>query len=116
MVAETAKPYELFEHTADVGIRANGRTLSELFARMAQGLVELIAEDSALEPLESRPIALSAEDAKGLLLAWLQELLFWFSTTRFLPVRFQLAEMTPTMLRGRVIGQVFDPLQHVQGP
>ena len=110
-----AKPYEFFDHTADVGLRASGATLAELLTRMAQGLTELIAEDSPLQPVSSRSIRLTAESAEALLLAWLQELLFWFSTERFLPVQYELDEVSPTTLRGRVRGDTFDPSRHVQG-
>ena len=114
-MADTMRGYEFFEHTADVGIRADGSTLAEMFERMAQGLTELIAEDSPIQPAASRSIQLTAENTEALLLAWLQELLFWFSTDRFLPVVYQLDEVTPTMLRGQVRGDTFDPSRHVQG-
>ena len=107
--------YSFFDHTADIGIRAQGATLAELLEQLARGLVELIAEDSRLEPREARTIRLSADDAESLLLAWLQELLFWFSTDRFLPVDYALEEVTPTSLRGTVRGERFDPSRHVQG-
>ena len=107
--------YHFFDHTADIGIRANGLTPEALFIAMAQGLTELIAEDSKIEPQESRRIELSAESTESLLLAWLKELLFWFSTDRFLPVRYELDEVTLTTLRGQVHGEEFDPSRHVQG-
>ena len=107
--------YEFFDHTADIGIRARGATLAELFEQLARGLTALIAEDSVLQPREARAIRLSAADAESLLLAWLQELLFWFSTDRFLPVDYALEEVTPISLRGTVRGERFDPARHVQG-
>ena len=107
--------YEFFDHTADVGIRAHGPTLAELFIAMAQGLTELIAEDSRLEPKQERLVQLEAKSTESLLLAWLKELLFWFSSDRFLPVRYELDEVTPTTLRGRVRGETFDPARHAQG-
>lgn len=115
MAADSNRGYEFFDHTADIGIRAQGKTLAELFVRLAQGLTELIAEESALQPLEERAITLSADDPSGLLLAWLQELLFWFSTDRFLPVAYGLETVTETSLRGVVRGDTFDPARHVQG-
>ena len=107
--------YEFFDHTADVGIRAKGTTLEELFVRMARGLTELIAEDSGLQPRQSKLITLTSDGAEELLLAWLQELLFWFSTERFLPVQYTLSAVTQTALMGTVRGDVFDPARHVQG-
>ena len=110
-----AKGHAFFDHTADIGIRAEGETLAELFVHMAQGLVELIVEDSALQARRSRPIRLTAPDVEPLLLVWLQELLFWFSTERFLPAQYRLNEVTPTSLRGELRGERFDPSRHVQG-
>ncbi len=107
--------YEFFDHRADIGIRARGKTFAQLCVGMARGLVELVAEDSHLEEHEARLVELSAPDAESLLFAWLKELLGWFSTDGFLPVRFQLAEATPTRLRGRVLGGRFDPARHTQG-
>ncbi len=109
------KGYAFFDHTADIGICAQGTTLGELFIRMAQGLVELLAEDSILTPQQARAVQLSAKDADSLLLAWLQEILFWFSTDRFLTVQYALDEVTPTQLRGQVRGATFDPSRHAQG-
>lgn len=107
--------YEFFDHPAHVGIRARGKTFAQLCVGMARGFVELVAQDSHLEESEARPVELSAPDAESLLFAWLKELLGWFSTDRFLPVRFQLAEATPTRLQGRVLGGRFDPARHAQG-
>ena len=110
-----AKSYEFFDHTADIGIRAEGSTQSEMFVQMARALTELIAEDSPLQPNDERSIHLTAADVETLLLLWLQEILFWFSTERFVPVEYQLEEVTPTTLRGRVRGDTFDPSRHTQG-
>ncbi len=114
-MADVVKGYEFFDHTADIGIRAHGATLEELLIHMAQGLTELIAEDSILRPQSARSIQLAAENAELLLLAWLKELLFWFSTGRFLAVEYALKEVTPCALRGHVRGETFDPARHVQG-
>ena len=107
--------YQFFDHTADIGIRAEGETLQVLFVAMAQGLMELIVEDSKIEPQEVRRIELSADSTESLLLAWLKELLFWFSTDRFLPLRYEIEEITLTTLRGQLHGEEFDPSRHVQG-
>ena len=58
---------------------------------------------------------LSADDAESLLLVWVQELLFWFSTERFLPGHYALDEVTTTRLRGEVRGATFEPSRHTQG-
>jgi SHS2 domain-containing protein len=114
-MTDQGKDYEFFDHTADVGIRAQASTLEGLFIAMARGLVELVAENSTLKPAMAQPIRVTAPDATALLLAWLQELLFRFSTESFLPVEFTLDEVTETSLRGTIRGETFDPNRHVQG-
>ena len=107
--------YAFFDHTADVGIRATGATFEALLTALAQALVALLVEDSVLEPRTSRAVQLTALDETALLIAWLQQVLFWFSTDRFLPCSFAFDTATPTALRGTVTGDRFDPARHVQG-
>ena len=85
--------YSFFDHTADIGIRAQGKTLGELFVAMAQGVTELIAEDSALEVKQTRLIELSAERGWGSGLAVIhlnvamQDLTLEFVTLEFARIR-----------------------------
>ena len=109
------KGYEFFEHTADVGMRASGGSLAELFAHAARGLVALVAEDSALRPVETRAVRLRAASVEKLLHAWLSELLMWFDTDRFLPVDYALGPVSSTALQGEVRGERFDPARHIYG-
>lgn len=109
------KGYEFFEHTADVGVTVHGATLEDVLVHAAQALTELIVEDSRLAPAEERTVALQAEDPKTLLLAWLNEVLFWFSTDRFLPVEFEVRVADERSVRGRVRGERFDPARHTSG-
>jgi SHS2 domain-containing protein len=68
-------PYEILEHTADVGIQAVGGTLEECFEQAALALTEIIG---ILRPGtgESVRIEVSAEDRGALLVDWLSEILY----------------------------------------
>ena len=72
--------FELLEHTADVGIRARGATLEEAFEQATLGLVEV---QGAPAPGAGEPVAVqvSAPDPGGLLVDWLNEVL-WLTETR----------------------------------
>ncbi len=111
----TEKGYEFFDHTADVGMRASGETLAELFVHAAQGLVELLIEQSPVAAQESRAVMLTASSVERLLHDWLSQLIVWFDAERFLPGRFELEAVTSTSLRGRVVGERFDPARHAHG-
>ena len=109
------KGYEFFEHTADTGMRAYGKTLPELFDRAAKGLVALLVEDGQIRAKEQRPIALTATSIEGMLEQWLRELLFWFSTDRFLPACCTFDSLSSRELRGVVQGEPFDAARHRPG-
>lgn len=110
-----ASGYEFFNHTADIGIRAHAETLKDLFLVMAEALVKLIAEDSQRAAVEIRSVSLTGENAQELLFSWLKELLFLFSTDRFLPATYVFGVLTPTELRVTLHGRAFDPLRDIQG-
>jgi SHS2 domain-containing protein len=68
-------PFEILEHTADVGIRATGDTVEECFEQAALGLAEIVG---ILRPGtgERVEIAVSAGDLGALLVDWLDEILY----------------------------------------
>ena len=72
--------FELLEHTADVGIRARGATLEEAFEQATLGLAEVLGA-LAPGPGEAVAVAVSAPDPGGLLVDWLNEVL-WLRETR----------------------------------
>lgn len=109
------RPYAFFDHTADIGIRASGAKLEDVFVGLARGLIELLVEDSQVGSTQTRTVTVAAPDVESLLLAWLQELLFLFSTERFIPVAYAMESFTATALTCRVTGDAFDPAQHIQG-
>ena len=72
--------FELLEHTADVGIRARGPTLEAAFEQATLGLAEV---QGALAPGPGQAVAVQvgAADPGGLLVDWLNEVL-WLAETR----------------------------------
>jgi SHS2 domain-containing protein len=72
--------FELLEHTADVGVRARGATLEEAFEQATLGLAEVLG---ARRPGPGEPVAVTvtAGDPGGLLVDWLNEVL-WLHETR----------------------------------
>jgi SHS2 domain-containing protein len=82
--------YELLEHTADVGIRATGPTLEAAFEQATRGLAEVLgalapegsggppgwAPGGPAGPGEVVAVEVSADDPGGLLVDWLNEVLW----------------------------------------
>jgi SHS2 domain-containing protein len=67
--------FEIVEHTADVGIRAWGDSAEELFEQAARGLLDI---SGAWRPGggKEQPIELESGDLGGLLVDWLNEILY----------------------------------------
>src|SRR6478609_3367081 len=82
--------YEVFEHTADLGLRIQAVDLNELFVEAARGFMNLIVADlTTVEPRETQGFAI-AGDVEYLLFDWLTELLFVFESRRLLFSQFEV--------------------------
>src|SRR5262245_17389820 len=105
--------HELFEHTADLGLRATAPDLNALFAEMAACLVSAMVEDPAsVRPLEEVKIELAGTDREYLLFDWLKELLLRFESDRMLFAAFDV-KVIDSGLTATVHGEPYDPAQHV---
>jgi SHS2 domain-containing protein len=105
-------PYEVFEHTADIGLRVYGRTLAELFIHAAQGMESLVVAPEQVRPQVGRPVSVQGHDAVALLIAWLSELIVFFDTEYLLFKNFEIVDMTETHLRAWVVGEAYDADRH----
>lgn len=105
--------YEVFEHTADLGIRVRAATLDALMADAGRGLFAVIAGDLAqIRPRREESFAVAGGDPVWLLHDWTSELLAAFDTRRMLFREFAVA-VDGTGLRATARGEPFDPARHV---
>ena len=121
MTSETAdtlgpqRPYEVFEHTADIGLHAFGRTLPELFIHAAQGMESLMVAPEEVRVRVGREITVTGHDEVSLLITWLNELIVLFDTEYLLLCQFEIDDMTGTYLKGRAYGERYDAQRHDLG-
>ena len=104
--------YEVLEHTADIGIVAYGKSLVEAFANAALGLFNLITDLDQVKEETFREIEVEANDQEGLLVGWLNELIYLFDAENILFRRFEFQELRPTRLKARAFGEKVDPSRH----
>ena len=77
--------FELFEHTADLGLRVRAPDLAALFRDAARGLFAIVVEPEPHgEPIGRREFAIDGGSYDYLLFDWLNELLFVFDAQRVL--------------------------------
>ena len=98
MSQESLEPFEILEHTADVGIIARGRTRQELFTNAARGMFSIIANIPNIHGAIQLPIRIEAEGTEELLVSWLRELLYVFSTRYLVCTDFDFNGLSDTEL------------------
>jgi protein archease len=124
---EAAPDFEILEHTADIGLRARGQTLEELFENAAWGLAEILdvarraqANEAAVDagtPARSPsarsrgapagyappwPITLAATDVEALLVDWMNELILLTEEGKACLAGVRVDEVEEDGLRARV--------------
>jgi SHS2 domain-containing protein len=83
--------YEVFEHTADLGLRVRAADLDALFAEAAAALFSVIVDDPAtIQPRQRVDVNLPADELSYLLFDWLRELLYRFDAEHLLFARFEV--------------------------
>lgn len=108
----TQKPYEVFEHTADIGIHVFGDSLPELFVHAAQGMESLLVAPEQVRVTTNRKITVEGHDSISLLIAWLNELIFLFDTEYLLFRDFAIESITETQATGWAAGERYDAQHH----
>jgi SHS2 domain-containing protein len=104
--------YELVDHTADVGVRAWAPQPAGVFEEAAKGMFSLICDPMTIDREETIEVAVEAAQPDQLLVAWLNELLYRFESSRLLPVDFEVTAFDGRHLRATVHGEPLDPSRH----
>ena len=107
-----SEPFEVLEHTADIGFRAWGATAAELFENAAQAMMSIAAETETIDPRGEVSIQATGEDYESLLVNWLGEVLYRFDAGLFAASKFRVDKIEPTTLEGRLVGEARDPARH----
>ena len=80
--------FEVLEHTADIGFRAQASSLAGLFESAAEALAGIAMETSNILPREAYPLAAEADSTEALLVNWLSEVLFYIDAKHLAMCRF----------------------------
>jgi len=104
--------YRLLEHTADLKTLIFGPSLVDLFANAAFMLFDVMLDLDRVAATESRPVALQSADTPELLLDWIRELLYLFSTHGFVTRRAEIRTLEAGRLAAVLHGSTYDPARH----
>jgi SHS2 domain-containing protein len=122
------KPFEVIDISGDVGLRSYGKSLKEAFLNAALGMTSLITDLDAIEEKKTLTVSVESHSRDGLLVAWMNELIFHFDTYGFIGKRITFTEFTPSLtlpprgggisggeafrLKATIYGEEFDPVRH----
>lgn len=106
--------YEVFAHTADIGLRVRAATLDDLFADAAAGLFSLIVDNlDDVRSCDQLNFSVSGQEGEYdyLLFDWLNELLYAFDSRRILLSKFAV-RVAPASVEARAWGEPLDSAHH----
>ncbi|MBU2564879.1 MAG: archease, partial [Candidatus Thermoplasmatota archaeon] len=84
------KKYDIIEHTADIGIKAYGKILSECFENAATGMFDIISDTKKVKSVGEYEISLKSDTIEELLVDWLSTLLTLCDINNFLFGKFDV--------------------------
>jgi len=99
--------FEVLPHTADLKIRATGKSLPELFVSAAKGMFSLMVDDPKLFKRGdsfATEVKVKAADHESLLVEWLTELLGISDIENVYLDRFKISELTDSQLAAEISG------------
>lgn len=104
--------HEVFEHTADVGLRIRQNSFAELLAEAGVALFELMVENlETVKPTLLHHIQITQVEKDILLFDWLNELLYLSDAQQWLLCRFDVTIVADT-LNATVYGEPRDETKH----
>jgi len=106
---KSVQPFEIIDHTADVGLAAYGATCEELFANAALGMCSIMGDVDTVREAETREVRVTASDIAALLAAFLGELIYLLEVEHFVCRRAEVESVTDTEARAIIHGEPISP-------
>jgi len=120
--------FTVLDISGDIGLRAFGKSLKEAFINAASGMYSLITNLDMVKEEKPLHISVESDSIEGLLVSWLNELIFHFDAYGFIGKGITIGEFTPSLtlpprgeglgggeicsLKASLSGEDFDPERH----
>jgi SHS2 domain-containing protein len=98
------KPYEFLPHTADVRIKAYGRTLEEAFKNSAYAVTDVVTDHKKIKPTAEKTIKVESENQESLLYDFLEQFLILIDAESFLLNKITELTITNNKLTAKITG------------
>ncbi|KAB2818848.1 MAG: archease, partial [Candidatus Dadabacteria bacterium] len=104
--------FETIDISGDAGIRAFGASLEEAFVNAALGMYSLVTDLERVNEAKTLRVEVTGDSREGLLVAWLNELIFHLDTYGFIGRRIEVLEFGEHRITADVSGEEFDTGRH----
>jgi SHS2 domain-containing protein len=107
-----SRAFEVLEHPADIGFRAYGSTLPELYAASAVAMLSIAGDPGAAEPRHEYRLAVESGDRESLMVDWLSEVLYWYDGRRIAFREFRIGAFRDYAIEATGLGEPRDFERH----
>ncbi len=119
--------FEILDISGDVGIKAYGESLKDAFINAARGMYSLITDLDMVKEEKVIAVSVESDSMEGLIVSWLNELIFHFDAYGFIGKKISISELTVSPSPGEaeqlanqqanrldasIYGEDFDPDRH----
>jgi SHS2 domain-containing protein len=121
------KSFEVLDISGDIGLKAYGKSLQDSFMNAAIGMYSLITNLEMVKEEKVLDVSVESDSMEGLLVSWLNELVFHFDAYGFIGKRISITELTPSSplgggeqpagqqayrIKASITGEDFNPERH----
>jgi len=104
--------FELFEHTADIGVRGFGKTIEESFQECAKAMTSIMFDLNTIQAKESIKVKVSSYDLDSLLVEWLNEILAQMDIAGLVFSEFKINKIENNELEAELKGEKINLEKH----
>lgn len=116
------KKFKVIDVSGDIGLKAFGKSINEVFVNAAIGMYSLVTNLRTIKKEKTIDFSIKSQSMEGLLVSWLNELIFHFDAYGFIGKKIvidelilgtdQPASVHAFMLKATVSGEDFDQKRH----
>ncbi len=109
------KTFEILDISGDVGIKAYGKSIEDVFVNAAAGMYSLITDIEGINESRKIIVEVKGDSPEGLLAGYLNELIFQFDAYGFIgrSIEMNIFRMEPApFLKATIRGEEFDTERH----
>ena len=104
--------FTVLEHTADIGLKVYGSSLSNLFEEAVSAFISLLVKSSKTEFNHTTKLEIAGEDYIDLMIRCLSEILYLFEAESLIVNRIEIKSITSKKLTATLKVTEFAPATH----